>query len=65
MEKKRQQTETKYWWRKDNEPKRVCAIRYQPGQPCPKCTRGRLAYNGLFILACPVCGYVAEGGAFT
>ena len=34
------------------------------GDLCPKCHTGRLDYDGLLNLACPVCGY-AIGGCFT
>jgi uncharacterized protein (DUF983 family) len=35
-----------------------------PGDLCPKCRTGKLGYDGLLNLACPVCGY-AVGGCFT
>ncbi|MDW8325398.1 MAG: hypothetical protein RMK99_02425 [Anaerolineales bacterium] len=37
----------------------------RPGQKCSHCRRGRLAYDGLLQLSCPLCGYVAEAGGFT
>ena len=55
----------RYWWRKTGEAKQTCAIRYRPGQPCPQCQKNTLAYDGLFMLTCSACGYVAESGAFT
>lgn len=36
------------------------------GELCPNCGEGRLEYNGLLQLACPVCGFVnGEGGSCT
>jgi uncharacterized protein (DUF983 family) len=35
------------------------------GQRCPQCKKGRLDYDGLLQLACPICGYVADAGGFT
>jgi len=33
------------------------------GAICPACGQGKLAYNGLLALDCPVCGYTSsEGG---
>jgi uncharacterized protein (DUF983 family) len=32
---------------------------------CANCGRGKLDYNGLLQLACPVCGHVAESGGFS
>ena len=55
-----------YWWKQDKaeaEEGEVCALRPRPGQRCPECGQGTLAYNGLFLLTCPQCNYVAEGGA--
>jgi uncharacterized protein (DUF983 family) len=34
------------------------------GDVCPKCSQGRLDYDGLLNLACPVCGF-SIGGCFT
>jgi hypothetical protein len=31
------------------------------GDPCPVCQVGKLAYDGLMNLACPVCDFVAVG----
>jgi ribosomal protein L37AE/L43A len=36
-----------------------------PGNRCPECGMGMLIYNGLFILSCAECGYIAANGAFT
>jgi hypothetical protein len=54
-----------YWWKEEAGPEEgdVCAIRPRPGHRCPECGEGTLAYNGLFLLTCPECHYVAEGGA--
>lgn len=36
------------------------------GEPCPICKNGKLDYNGLLQLECPVCGFVnGEGGGCT
>ncbi|GAB4456124.1 MAG: hypothetical protein Kow0070_05670 [Anaerolineales bacterium] len=35
------------------------------GQTCPECGKGKLDYDGLLQLVCPVCGYLASGGGFT
>jgi uncharacterized protein (DUF983 family) len=36
------------------------------GDRCPSCGQGRLDYNGLLDLECPLCRFVANsGGAFT
>ncbi len=54
----------KYWWQQGERP--FCASPSpKPGQICPRCQQGKLTYNGLFILYCPQCGYVAASGAFT
>lgn len=55
----------KYWWQKAGELKKSCTIPARPGQTCAQCGRGRLDYDGLFLLTCAACGYIAEGGAFT
>lgn len=66
MEQAGQTVEQKrYWWRKKEASKETCAMRYLPGQRCPQCAEDDLAYDGLFILTCPACGYIAESGAFT
>ena len=33
------------------------------GEPCPRCGVGRLDYNGLLDLECPLCGYAEGAGA--
>jgi len=35
----------------------------QAGGICPQCKQGRLAYNGMLALECPVCGFVSTEGA--
>jgi len=54
-----------YWWQQDGPAAESCSAAPEPGQTCPICRQGRLAYDSLFILTCKACGYVAEGGAFT
>lgn len=52
------------WWKTD--PEIVHANpRAQRGEPCPQCLMADLAFDSLFRLRCPVCGYVAACGAFT
>jgi uncharacterized protein (DUF983 family) len=36
----------------------------RPGMLCPRCGEGRIDYNGLLHLVCPVCG-LTEAGACT
>ena len=55
---------TKRWWKED----RSADFDYfapKKGEACPKCLMDDLDYDTLFRLSCPVCGYVAECGAFT
>jgi hypothetical protein len=33
------------------------------GDLCPQCSKGKLDYNGLLELECPVCGFRDIGGA--
>ncbi len=33
------------------------------GSTCPHCGQGKLDYNGVLHLECPVCGYEVTGGA--
>jgi hypothetical protein len=51
-----------YWWRQ----RPPCqAATPKPGDPCPSCGAGKLAYDSLFLLTCLTCGQCAESGAFT
>ncbi|MBK9055100.1 MAG: hypothetical protein IPL78_30630 [Chloroflexi bacterium] len=54
-----------YWWRVEAEERGKCAPRPRPDSLCPHCQQGKLAYDSLFNLSCPVCGRVAAAGAFT
>jgi hypothetical protein len=53
------------WWQV--EPACDPALVPTPGEgdPCPACQSGRLAYDSLFVLACPLCGRAVSGGGFT
>lgn len=53
------------WWRAEQQEKKVCPVPLKPGDTCPACGQGELAYDGLFLLVCRRCGAVAEGGTFT
>lgn len=55
--------EKEYWWKSDEPEQAQCRIPPRPGHTCPECGEGTLAYDGLFILTCDRCGYVAESGA--
>lgn len=33
-----------------------------PGRSCPECGKGKLDYNGLLELECPLCGFRSGGG---
>jgi hypothetical protein len=35
------------------------------GQTCPLCKRGVMAYDGMLVLRCSVCGYHGDAGCFT
>lgn len=53
-----------YWWRQTGAA--ACAAPApKPGDCCPTCGEGVLAYDGLFVLSCTTCGKAAESGAFT
>lgn len=52
----------RFWWQTEE----TCAVvTPRVGDICQACEQGRLDYNSQFQLACPVCGHVAEAGAFT
>lgn len=51
-----------YWWRQVQPCQSPTP---KPGDPCPTCRQGILAYDTLFLLTCPACGQAAESGAFT
>ncbi|MDX1687236.1 MAG: hypothetical protein R3248_04560 [Candidatus Promineifilaceae bacterium] len=55
--------EKEYWWKRGEAEKESCRMPPRSGQTCPECGEGTLAYDGLFILTCDRCGYVAESGA--
>jgi hypothetical protein len=53
-----------YWWHKPYEVK--CSHpQPKPGDVCPCCSAGHLAFDGLFILSCDHCHHVADSGGFT
>lgn len=54
-----------HWWKRNDAQNESCALQPRPGHICPACGEGILAYDGLFLLTCGRCGFVAEGGAFT
>ncbi|MBK8988970.1 MAG: hypothetical protein IPM39_23345 [Chloroflexi bacterium] len=57
-------SQTTFWWRNSAAP--ACQKPDpKPGDLCSACGNGRLAYDGLFVLTCPVCGHAVAGGAFT
>jgi uncharacterized protein (DUF983 family) len=44
----------------------MCALRPpRSGDPCPRCGKGKLDYNGLLELECILCGYRYNSGACT
>jgi ribosomal protein L37AE/L43A len=53
-----------YWWRQ-KEASACATPPPKPGNCCPTCGEGILAYDGLFVLTCSHCGKAAESGAFT
>lgn len=65
VEEKRGTEPKRYWWRVEGEERGGCGSRPQPNSICPHCQQGKLAYDSLFNLSCPVCGRVASAGAFT
>lgn len=57
------EAQAEYWWKKKGVERASCRIPPRPGHTCPECGEGTLAYDGLFVLNCDRCGYVAESGA--
>jgi hypothetical protein len=54
----------RFWWRKPGEV--ICKQpQLKPGDTCPNCGQGQLAFDGLFMLVCCRCQRVADSGAFT
>jgi len=53
-----------YWWRGHDTSPGSC-LRKKPGEPCTRCGKGVLIYDGLFLLTCQTCGFVAESGVFS
>jgi hypothetical protein len=62
---KKQMLQKSYWWQPIKEDASCSAPASKPGNPCPACGKGILAYDGLFLLTCAHCGETAENGAFT
>ena len=63
-----QEAKLKKWWQQDRPegtPAGANLAAPKKGDSCPKCLMDDLNYDTLFRLSCPVCGYVAECGAFT
>ena len=48
MERTKTAERKKYWWRGEDTTGQACSIPYYPGQRCPNCHKGDLAYDGLF-----------------
>ncbi len=59
-----QKSKRKRWWRQEGQAVSNF-VAPKKGESCPKCLMDDLDYDTLFRLSCPVCGYVAECGAFT
>ncbi|MCA9921937.1 MAG: hypothetical protein KC419_19700 [Anaerolineales bacterium] len=53
-----------HWWQQTGV-STCTAPQPRPGDKCPACENGILAYDGLFVLTCSNCGKAAEAGAFT
>ncbi len=64
MEQVAESIENDFWWT-TNQTDGHCSDRLSLGSRCPECSSGHLEYDGLFVLNCPECGYVASSGAFT
>lgn len=54
----------RFWWHDPDKP--VCKKpQPKPGDVCPSCGAGTLAFDGLFMLVCRRCQQIADSGAFT
>ena len=54
----------RFWWHNPEKP--TCkAPQPKPGDSCPSCGAGTLAFDGLFMLVCSRCQQIADSGAFT
>jgi len=48
------------------QPVEEARVPLRAGTTCPACGKGRLDYNGMLALECPLCGYTSsEGGGCT
>jgi hypothetical protein len=56
--------QTKKWWQID-QLEAPEGPQGKAGEPCPKCWLADLEHDSLFRIHCPICGYIAECGAFT
>lgn len=65
LQKKNYSGGERYWWLREQKGGDECTSRPRPGSLCPHCQQGKLDYDSLFNLSCPVCGRVASAGAFT
>ena len=54
----------RYWWRQKGETK-CSQPQPKPGDFCPNCHKGRLTFDGLFVLTCDLCQHIADSGGFT
>ena len=55
----------RYWWQPNGVEAAVCSSMPKSGDDCPMCRKGKLAYDGLFLLTCLNCDHIAESGGFT
>jgi uncharacterized protein (DUF983 family) len=66
--KNKAQTDQKWFEKQRESDPPVCWIkpgeRLRVGMTCPRCQTGKLDYNGLLQLTCPICG-LTEAGACT
>jgi hypothetical protein len=54
----------RFWWRNPDKPD-CKKPQPKPGDICPSCGEGKLAFDGLFMLVCRRCQHIADSGAFT